>query len=66
MIPTRSDNPDAIDAKLKSLDSVVRAKLGQPITDAPTTNPSSQIEQPQQSQPTVIRFDAQGNMINGN
>ena len=66
MIPTRSDNPEAIDAKLKSLDSVVRAKLGQPLTDAPTTDPGSQIEQPQQSQPTVIRFDAQGNMINGN
>jgi hypothetical protein len=34
--------------------------------EMPTTNPVSQMEQPKQSQSTVIRFDAQGNMINGN
>lgn len=45
--------------EMKKAESVLGA-------DMPTTDPSSQIEQPQQSQPTVIRFDAQGNMINGN
>lgn len=67
MLPTRSDNPEAIQAKLQSLDSVVRAKLGQPVSDTPTTDPLSQMEQPVvQSTPNVIRFDAQGNMINDN
>jgi len=42
MIPTRKDNPEAVQAKLSALDNLVRAKLT--------------VEQPQQQQNTVGRF----------
>lgn len=54
MIPTRKDNPEAIQAKLSGLDALVKAKL-QSGEGMPTTDPTSQMEQPQGQQ--IGRFN---------
>lgn len=63
MIPTRKDTPEAARAKLQALDSLVAAKLGN--TEQGTSVEQALGLEQQQSQPqqTIIRFDAQGNII---
>jgi hypothetical protein len=41
MVPSRTDEPEAIDAKLKNIDNIVRAKLGIPPAEQPQS-PSTQ------------------------
>lgn len=60
MVPTRSDLAEARVAKIAGIDAIVRAKLG--IGDQPQQSAQPQITQPP-AQQQVIRFDAQGNMI---
>lgn len=63
MIPTRKDTPEAARAKLQALDNLVAAKLGN--TEQGTSVEQALGLEQQQSQPqqTIIRFDAQGNII---
>ncbi len=60
LAPTRTDLPAARVAKIKMIDSIVRAKLEQPSG----STQQQEVDQAQVTAPaTRIRFDAQGNII---
>jgi hypothetical protein len=58
MVPTRKDRPEAVKAKLSNIDAIVRARLS-------ISGQSQNVQAPKggDTPPQVIRFDAQGNII---
>lgn len=55
LMPTRKDNKEVAKKKVELLDAFVRSKLSGATTQAP--------QKPAQESPKVMRFDAQGNLI---
>jgi hypothetical protein len=64
MIPTRKDKPAARRSKLQNIDAIVRAKLNVPTTGTPPPPaPAATIPATTPTAPTVLQFDAQGNLV---